>query len=274
MKNCGFRARAIVSENHSAKVLAYKLLLKETGHLDDHLSIQHDYQKIYWLHDAVHLIKNVRNNLLNYKRFIFPAFEYDSFEDPLSFKGGQVSWKLVHDSFEKDCLLEAKLRKAPKITHKVLRPGDCKQNVLVALAIFHESTSAALTSYFPEKKNEPEFLKLFNIRRIISNSKVQFSNHILGHAAKKDGWKPEFCRALTDWIENWYNVRVPSFEQFTLSVSTAKALMRTLRRQASLVKDSFDDGYDFILTAPFQSDLLERRFGQYKQMIGCRFLVG
>ena len=73
LKNCGFRARAIVSENHSAKVLAYKLLLKETGHLDDHLSIQHDYQKIYWLHDAVHLIKNVRNNLLNYKRFIFSA---------------------------------------------------------------------------------------------------------------------------------------------------------------------------------------------------------
>ena len=72
LKNCGFRARAIVSENHSAKVLAYKLLLKETGHLDDHLFIQHDYQKIYWLYD-VHLIKNVRNNLLSYKRFIFPA---------------------------------------------------------------------------------------------------------------------------------------------------------------------------------------------------------
>ena len=69
LKNCGFRVRAIVS----AKVLAYKLLLKESGHLDDHLFIQHNYQKIYWLHDAVHLIKNVRNNLLSYKRFIFPA---------------------------------------------------------------------------------------------------------------------------------------------------------------------------------------------------------
>ena len=72
LKNCGFRARAVVSENHSANVLAYKLLLKETGHLDDHLFIEHYYQKIYWLYD-VHLIKNVRNNLLSYKRFIFPA---------------------------------------------------------------------------------------------------------------------------------------------------------------------------------------------------------
>ena len=29
-----------------------------------------------------------------------------------------------------------------------------------------------------------------------------------------------------------------------------------------------------ILTAPFQSDPFERRFGQYKQMRGSRFLVG
>ena len=123
-------------------------------------------------------------NLLNYKRFIFPAFEYDSFEDPISFKGGQVSWKLFHDVFEKDSLLEANLRKAPRITYKVLHPGNCKQNVPVAVAVFHESTSAALTSYFPEKKNA-EFLKLFNAWSIICNSKVQFSNHILGHAAKK-----------------------------------------------------------------------------------------
>ena len=163
LKNCGFRVRAIVSDNHSADVLAYKLLLKESGHLDDNLFIEHDYQKIYLLHDTVHLIKNVRNNLLNYKGFIFPAFEYDGLEDPISFKCGQISWKLFHDVFEKDSLLEANLRKAPKITHKILHPSNCKQNVPVALVSFHESTSAALTSYFPEKNNEVEFLKLFNI---------------------------------------------------------------------------------------------------------------
>ena len=185
LKNCGFRVRAIASDNHPANGLTCKLLLEEFGHLDDNLFIEHDYQKMYLLHDAVHLIKNVRNNWLNYKRFLFPAFEYDGFEDPIQFKGGQMSWKLFHDVFGKDNLLEANLRKAPKITHKVLHPGNCKQNVPVALAIFHESTSAAVTSYFPEKKNEA-VLKLFNLRWIISDSKVQFSNHILGQAAKKD----------------------------------------------------------------------------------------
>ena len=64
LKNYVFRVREILSDNHSANVLAYKLLLKKSSHLDD-LFIEHDYQKICLLHDAVHLIKNVRNNLLN-----------------------------------------------------------------------------------------------------------------------------------------------------------------------------------------------------------------
>ena len=93
--------------------------------------------------------------------------------------------KLFHNVFEKDSLLEASLRKASNITQKVLFQGTCKRNVFVALAIFHESTSAAFISYFTEKKNEPDFLKLRNICWIISNSKVQFSNHILDHMAKK-----------------------------------------------------------------------------------------
>ena len=79
---------------------------------------------------------------------------------------------------------------------------------------------------------------------------------------------------MADWIENWCNERIPSYEQFVLSFSTAKALIRTLRYQACLIEDLFDDGYNFILTARFQSDPLERHFDQYRQMNGGRFLVG
>ena len=129
LKNCGFRVRAIVSDNHSANVLAYKLLLKEFGHIDDNSFREHNYQKSTCF---MMLFKNVRNNLLNYKRFIFPAFEYDGFEDPISFKGGQISWKLFHNVFEKDSLLEANLRKDPKITHNVLHSVNSKQNVPVS----------------------------------------------------------------------------------------------------------------------------------------------
>ena len=34
------------------------------------------------------------------------------------------------------------------------------------------------------------------------------------------------------------------------------------------------DGFKFVLTAPFQSDSIERKFGQYRQMSEGTFLVG
>ena len=111
---------------------------------------------------------------MTYKRFIFAAFGYDGFVDLNLFKGGEFSWKLLHFIFEKDSLLEPNLRKAPKIAHRVLHPGNCKQNVPVPLAIFHESTSTALTSYFHVKKNEPEFLKLLTHGGLFSVPKVSF----------------------------------------------------------------------------------------------------
>ena len=64
------------------------------------------------------------NNLLNSQKFVFPAHEED----------------------EK---LKANLRKATKLTYEVLHPGHNKQNVNLALAIFHDTTIAAIKSYFP-----------------------------------------------------------------------------------------------------------------------------
>ena len=43
---------------------------------------------------------------------------------------------------------------------------------------------------------------------------------------------------------------------------------------ASLIEDLLSDGFKFVLTVRFQSDSVERRFGQYHQMSGGRFLVG
>ena len=44
--------------------------------------------------------------------------------------------------------------------------------------------------------------------------------------------------------------------------------------QASFIHDLFDDGYDVIIAARFESDPLEMRFGQYRQISGGQFLVG
>ena len=63
-------------------------------------------------------------------------------------------------------------------------------------------------------------------------------------------------------------------KNFTLTTQTGSALVRTVLCFASLIEDLLREGYDFVLTSRFQSDPLEKRFRQYQQMSGERFLVG
>ena len=81
--------------------------------------------------------------------------------------------------------------------------------------------------------------------------------------------KIEFLRAVADWIEEWCTISA-----FSLSVPTGKAIVLSLRAQASLIEDLLSEGYRYVLTVRFQSDALERRFSRYRQMNGGNFLLG
>ena len=63
-------------------------------------------------------------------------------------------------------------------------------------------------------------------------------------------------------------------ERFTLTEQTSSALKQTLRCTASLIEDLIAEGYNYVLTSRILSDLLERRYSQYRRMSGGRFLVG
>ena len=41
-----------------------------------------------------------------------------------------------------------------------------------------------------------------------------------------------------------------------------------------MIEDLLSEGYEYVFTSRFQSVPLERRFSQYRQMSGGRFLVG
>ena len=104
---------------------------------------------------------------------------------------------------------------------------------------------------------------------LVCNSKTRaHGSNSLGDAAKTGDNKVCFQRAVADWIEEWNLC-----PNFTLSVQTGKAIVVTLRAQVSLIKDLLQEGYNYVLTARFQSDPLERRFSRYRQMNGGNFLV-
>ena len=80
---------------------------------------------------------------------------------------------------------------------------------------------------------------------------------------------PGFLEALADWLEKWHD----DCPAFTLTSKTSYALVLTLRAQSGLIKELLSEGYDFVMTIRLQSDPIERRFSQYRQMSGGRFLV-
>ena len=157
LHGAGFRVRGIVSDNHSVNVSAFGILKKKIApnKSSDDLYVYHPSnpsKKIYLFYDSVHLVKNIRNNLLNAKRFIFPAFNFDGFDESISITSGEISWGLFHSVYDKDICLQANLRKAPMLTYETLHPGNKKQNVQLALNIFYDTTIAGLSSYFPQEQ--------------------------------------------------------------------------------------------------------------------------
>ena len=160
---------------------------------------------------------------------------------------------MLHDVHEKDQKLDANLRKAPKLTSKVLHPGKYKQNVQLALDIFHETIIAAISLYFPNCNGAVGFLKIFTTWWTISNSQDQycFGNYI-GWAAVQNDSKPEFMHKMTAWLKRWDNSKIPNYEKFTLSAQTSSALQRTFLCLASLIEDLLSDGFKFVLTARFR----------------------
>ena len=100
LMKAGFRVRATVCDNHATNGSTYSKLLKLHDQDTQSLFINFQSQKVYLFFNTVHLIKNVRNNLLNRKRFIFPEFNFCDFFDNITVNSVEISWRLLHNVHE------------------------------------------------------------------------------------------------------------------------------------------------------------------------------
>ena len=267
LSKAGFNVRGVVTDNHSSNVNAFSILQKaySSSTCEFYINYPDNISKIYLFYDNVHLLKNIRNNLLNSRKFVFPSFSHSINDDCII---NVPAGSDLHNIYDKDEKLDGNLRKAPKLGYKSLHPGDNKQNVELALAIFHETTIAASRNYYPEREDISGFLDLISKWWTIVNSGTRFCPNKLGHAAINEDGKTiflrEFARYLKDWSSNSF---------ICLSKQPSDAMVRTLNAQASLIEDLLCEGYDFVVPRRLQSDPLEKRFSRYRQMGGGRFLV-
>ena len=165
-----------MADNHLANVNTFNILLdKFEGYKTHYITLPHPPPKLFLFFDSVHLLKDIRNGLLNKKKFVFSAFTFEISNISVSSKEGYIAWSDLHKVYNKDNALNVKLRKAPKLIFKALHPCNNKQNVNLAVAIFHEITIAACESYFLDQADMSNFLRLISCWWTIANSRKKLT---------------------------------------------------------------------------------------------------
>ena len=187
-----FSVIAIVCDNHPSNVSSFKNLLQHFNQDSDELFIWYELRKIYLLYDAVHLMKDIRNNLLNCKRLIFPSFKFNDFKDLVNVPGGEIKWKSFHDVHEKDVACSSQRRyntqetwygKA-RVTSYKLRVEGIKVHVGIQKCEFKSMSSNSrvtsstlwVTSSNPRVTSSNLRVTSSNLRVTSSNPRVTSSN--------------------------------------------------------------------------------------------------
>ncbi|CAK1583964.1 unnamed protein product [Parnassius mnemosyne] len=123
----GFKIRAIVS-NQGFDFLKFS---KSMGISKEHTYFEIDGRKIYYIFDVPHLIKCVRNNLMNY--------DYE-------FNGKIASWDDIYKCYELD--KQKDFRRAPKLTESHISPNNFqKRKLRLATQVLSDSVKTAVVTY-------------------------------------------------------------------------------------------------------------------------------
>ena len=91
---------------------------------------------------------------------------------------------------------------APQCKFKALHPRDNKQNVELAIGVFHETTITAAQNYFPERLDIDNFLELVMCRWLIANSTKRYTSNVLSNAVATEEGKMSFYLKFADRIED------------------------------------------------------------------------
>ena len=103
-----------LSDSHGANVTAFSILLNENdGDKHNFFTFpEADFKTNVW-YDTVHIMKNIRNNnLLNRKKFVFPAFNFELNGDCIVSEVGYICWSDLHKICDIDVTMDGNLRKA------------------------------------------------------------------------------------------------------------------------------------------------------------------
>lgn len=269
LSEVGFEVVAIISDNNKVNVKLFKHLGK--GVVTNFITNPFDEsKKIFLLYDTVHILKNIRNNWLNEKS---KTFIYPSFTDHYNILSSNFRDIVNIYEYEKKVLV----KQAPNLTFKVCYPNNLeRQNVKLALSVFHEKTIAAIKT-----DDTKHFLNTIHRWWMIVNVKHPEKGKRLRDTdadpiQTMSQTSIQFLKAFIDWLKDWEDIIILDTPKRTgkLSFETYSALLHTTETLVQLTEYLLNClNFKYVMLGSFQTDALERRFSQYRKMSGCNYNV-
>ncbi len=238
-----------------------------------HPSIENEY--LFLLFDSVHNFKNVYNNFVNRKEFVFPTI-----------KGNEPEQRAKYAHLEQMYNLELgkPLKLAYKLNDKVLHPSNIeKTNVQLADNLFHESTINGLRYYAGKGNSEwnatADFLEVIRNWWNILNVKhpmlgIKKRNKYMKPVTINDKTNLDFLKTFSRWLERWRCMSKERGAKSCLTDETFLATIQTTKTSVEVAEELLQrDDMNFVLLGFLQSDPIERRFGWYRQLAGGNYFI-
>jgi len=252
LANCGFYIHAVVCDQGTTNQKACKLL----NVTEDKPFFYVDGQKVFFIYDIVHIIKNIRNRFK---------------ETPFIVNEKKVSWQDVVDAYTIDKTFQ-RSRCLDHLSDSHLKPNSFQaMNAGLAIQIFSHKTATGIKTMSDRgdlisdsAQATAEFL--FKINDIFDalNIKNQLSSNPLAMAISETNEKPlEVLQSAQKYISTW-RVDKPEGSRIAVKPNCFSGLLQTVTAVLQLW-DALKGGVlQFLLTGRLNQDPLENCFSEIR----------
>lgn len=253
LENIGLQVLAVVSDIGTN----FQKFVREMGITQDNPWFDHNGKKIFYIFDAPHIIKAVRNNLMNYE------FHFD---------GKVARWKDIESLYQMDS--KNSIRCCPKLTNNHVHPnGFSKMKVKLATQVLSHTVSAAMLmavsgGLLPASASGTaellaQFDQIFDCLNSSSFHTPKEANQPITSTSKHE----QMMSKMKAFVQSIKVVDPKSKKDITSTLKCLKALEITLTSTMLLWK-SIQGSVKFLCTRRLNQDPLENFFGCIRQQGG------
>ncbi|XP_077551220.1 LOW QUALITY PROTEIN: uncharacterized protein LOC144164833 [Haemaphysalis longicornis] len=289
LEKIGYKVVCVVTDNNkiNRKAMEHFDLSSPTGSSSETRFVyEHPCdpaRPLFFVIDPVHILKCIRNNWLKQSNdqrcFFFP--EMDS-EHTTERRMLTASFQTIRDVYNAE--VGQLLRHAHTLTRKGLFPTDIeKQNVKLALQIFHNSLPPALRAL--QSKHNLQFVegtaafidivltwwRIVNVQTPCKGKRLR--DELQSPVSSLEDPQVDFLYNLLDWPDEWKN-RTAQYDSGKLTKETHAALHQTTHGLVEIARYCLTELHMlYVLFGKIQTDSLEDRFGKYRQLAGSQYHV-